>query len=413
MQPAAEPAREEDEARLRDFDPQRLPPAFFDDPYPTYAALRRLAPAHRCPDGSWFLTRYRELHAVYRDREHFSSDKQAVFGAKFGVGSPLHAHHTTSLVFNDPPYHTRVRRQIVAALSPTAIKGMMPSLKALVAQLCDAAAARGQCDLISEFAAAIPIEVIGNLLGVPRDERGPLRGWSLAILGALDPAPSAAALARGQCSVREFLDFTRALVAERRRRLRGDSDLLSRLILDETGGRPLGEAELLHNCIFLLNAGHETTTNLIGNGLYLLLRHEDARRRLAAQPGLIASAVEECLRYESPNQLGNRLVVTPVEIGGRRFEAGSYLTLCIGAANRDPVEFADPDRFDIGREPNRHLAFAVGAHACAGMSVARLEGQVAIAAFLARFPRARLIEGARHQPRARFRGFATLPVALE
>ena len=395
------------------FDPERLPDSFFADPYPTYAALRALAPMHRCPDGSYLLTRYADLDSVYRDRGHFSADKKSVFGPKFGEGSPLYAHHTTSLVFSDPPYHTRVRRQIVGALSPGAVRAMMPGLSALIGRLCDVAAARGRFDLIEDFAAAIPIEVIGNLLGVPRDERGALRGWSLAILGALDPAPSPAALLLGHRSVTEFLEFTRALVADRRRRLRGGDDLLSRLIRDETGGEPLSEHELLHNCIFLLNAGHETTTNLIGNGLHLMLSRPESCRRLAAEPRLADRAVEECLRYESPNQLGNRMVVEAVEIGGRRFERGTYLTLCIGAANRDPAEFPDPGRFDIDREPNRHLAFAAGGHACAGMSVARLEGQLAIAEFLRRLPRARLLDGAIRNRRARFRGFATVPVAVE
>jgi len=413
MHSAPEPARDQAEALVAAFDPARLPDAFYADPYPTYAALRSLAPLHRCPDGSYFLTRYADLDAVYRDRARFSADKKAVFGPKFGEGTPLYAHHTTSLVFSDPPYHTRVRRQIVGALSPGAIRAMMPGLAALVGRLCDAAALRGRFDLVEDFAAAIPVEVIGNLLGVPHDERGALRGWSLAILGALDPAPTAAALERGHQSVSEFLDFTRALVADRRRDLRGEDDLLSRLIRDETGGEPLSEHELLHNCIFLLNAGHETTTNLIANGLHLLLSRPEARRRLVAEPRLIDRAVEECLRYESPNQLGNRMVVEPVEIGGRRFEPGTYLTLCIGAANRDPAEFADAERFDVGREPNRHLAFAAGGHACAGMSVARLEGQLAIAEFLERLPRARLLDGAVRNRRARFRGFATIPVAVE
>ncbi|HXQ64043.1 MAG TPA: cytochrome P450 [Steroidobacteraceae bacterium] len=395
------------------FDPERLPTAFFADPYPTYAALQTHDSVHRCPDGTYFLTRYADLDAIYRDRTHFCSDKRAIFAPKFGSHSPLYAHHTTSLVFNDPPYHTRVRRQIVGALSPAAIKAMTPGLGALIERLCDAIEAKGRFDAIADFAAAIPVEVIGNLLGVPRDERGALRGWSLSILGALDPALSPEALERGNRSVSEFLDFTRTLVAERRRQLRGDDDLLSRLIRDETGGEPLSETELLHNCIFLLNAGHETTTNLIGNGLWLFLDDAAARRRLREEPALIATAVEECLRCESPNQLGNRLVVTPVELGGRVLPAGTYLTLCIGAANRDPAEFKEPSTFDIGRDPNRHLAFAAGSHACAGMSVARLEGQMAIAGFLRRFPGARLTEGARRNRRARFRGFESLPAAVE
>jgi cytochrome P450 len=406
-------ARTPSQVLAASFDPERLPSAFFDDPYPTYAALRAHEPVHRCADSGYFLTRFDDVAAVYRDRTHFSSDKKAVFGPKYGLESALYAHHTTSLVFNDPPYHARVRRQIVGALSPAAIKGMTPGLTALIERLCNEIEKKNEFDLIDEFAAAIPVEVIGNLLCVPRDERSALRRWSLGILGALDPTVPPQALENGNRCVVEFVEFTRALVSERRRHMRGDNDLLSRLIRDELGGEHLNEFELVHNCIFLLNAGHETTTNLIGNGLALLLRDVRARQLLAQDPSLIGGAVEECLRFESPNQLGNRLVVSPVEVNGRLFTTGTYLTLCIGAANRDPAEFKDPDIFNIARNPNPHLGFAAGSHACAGMSVARLEGQMALAEFLRRFPQARLAPGAVHSRRARFRGFVSLPAVIE
>ena len=398
--------------RRVEFDPARLDTAFHANPYPIYSELRAHAPLHRCPDGALFLTRHADLDAVYRNRTHFSSDKEAAFGPKFGPESPLFAHHTTSLVFRDPPYHTRVRRQIVGALTPAAIRGIADGLERLVDRLCGRMAAKGEVDLIADFAAAIPVEVIGNLLGVPAEAREPLRDWSLAILGALDPAPSAEALALGNRSVSEFLDFTAQLIAARRAGPRGDADLLTRLITDASGGEPLTDAELQHNCIFLLNAGHETTTNLIGNALALLLAAPAAAEDLRRHPQIIGSAVEEFLRLESPNQLGNRLVVEPIEIGGERLEAGTYLTLCIGAANRDPAVFAEPDRMDLRREPNRHLAFGAGGHACAGMSVARLEATLALNAFLARFPHARLVPGARRSERARFRGYAALPAEL-
>ena len=235
------------------FDPERLPPEFFENPYPTYAALRELDPAHRCPDGSIFLTRHADLSAVYRDRMHFSSDKQTVFAPKFGTGTPLYEHHTSSLVFNDPPYHTRVRRQIVGALTPAAIRGMVPGLEALVDDLCDEMEARRDADLIEHFAAAIPVEVIGNLLGVPRGERGPLRAWSLAILGALDPGLSPEQLALGQRSVSEFLEFSRELVSDRRRHQigigdRGETDEghAIRDVLGKSRGNGQGEPGLAH-----------------------------------------------------------------------------------------------------------------------------------------------------------------------
>ncbi|HUI59391.1 MAG TPA: cytochrome P450 [Steroidobacteraceae bacterium] len=393
--------------RAESFDPARLDEDFYADPYPAYRALREFSPVHRCPDGTWFLTRYRDLEQIYRDRTHFSSDKQAAFAPKFGVGSPLYEHHTTSLVFRDPPYHTRVRRQIVGALTPHVLKAMEPGVAALVNSLHDEMQERGEFDLIEHFAAAIPIEVIGNLLQVPRADRAALRGWSLAILGALEPVVSADQRAAGDRAVSEFCACLRELIAARRRHPLGDDDLLTRL----AGDTQLSEAELLHNCIFLLNAGHETTTNLIGNALHLLLGAPQALGRLRAEPHLIDSTVEECLRLESPNQLGNRLVVEPVRVGDTELAPGEYLTLCIGAANRDPQEFPDPDRFDPTRKPNRHLAFAAGAHACAGMSVARLEAQIAILRTVQRFPGLHLTGGAVRGGRARFRGFRSLPAA--
>jgi cytochrome P450 len=401
-----------DPALARDFDPTHFPAEFYANPYPWYDALRETAPLHRCPDGTWFLTRHADLDRIYRDRTNFSSDKRVAFAPKYGPDSFLYAHHTTSLVFNDAPYHTRVRRQIVGALTPHVLKALEPAIVTLVDRLLDALEAAGGGDAIADFAGAIPVEVIGNLLGVPRDEREPLRDWSLAILGALEPVLTPEQQAFGERSVREFLAYLERLVADRRRHPGADSDLLTRLIRDETGGQPLSEAELLHNCIFLLNAGHETTTNLIGNGIELLIRNPRERERLRTNHELIQTCVEECLRYESPNQLGNRLVVAPIEIGGVEFAAGDYLTLCIGAANRDPAAFPRADQFDVGRTPNPHLAFAAGAHACAGMSVARLEGRIALLCTVQRFSSLRLRGEPVRAHRARFRGWQTLPVEL-
>ena len=256
------------------FDLEHLTAEFYADPYPTYRALREHAPVKRLANGSFFLTRYDDLVRAYKTTRSFSSDKKREFLPKFGE-TPLYAHHTTSLVFNDPPAHTRVRRLITGALSPRAIAGMEPDLVALVDSLLDAIEANGRCELVEDFAAAIPIEVIGNLLDVPREERAPLRGWSMAILGALEPVLSTEALARGNQAVTEFLAYLETLVA-RRRATPGnpERDVLTRLIQGEgqgdDDGERLTELELLHNCIFLLNAGHETTTNLIGNGLVAL-----------------------------------------------------------------------------------------------------------------------------------------------
>ncbi|CCD95634.1 putative cytochrome P450 [Bradyrhizobium sp. ORS 375] len=403
----------DDAALADDFDLARLTPGFYADPYPTYRALRQHAPVKRMHNGSYFLTRYDDLVTAYKATKAFSSDKKREFAPKYGA-SLLYEHHTTSLVFNDPPAHTRVRRLIMGALSPRAIAEMEPALIALVDGLLDRIAAKDRFELIEDFASAIPIEVIGNLLGVPHEERGPLRDWSLAILGALEPVLTEEQFARGNRAVADFLEYLETLVA-RRRAAPGnpERDVLTRLIQGEADGERLSEKELLHNCIFLLNAGHETTTNLIGNGLVLLCQYPAERKKLIEAPTLIRTAVEEILRYESSNQLGNRMTTEPVTLGDITLDAGTSVTLCIGAANRDPAQFDDPERFDITRLANRHLAFGTGAHQCAGMALARLEGAVAIGRFLARFPNYQLAGEPVRGGRVRFRGFASVPCVVE
>ncbi|MEO8837029.1 MAG: cytochrome P450 [Caldimonas sp.] len=401
-----------DQALADRFDLKRLADAFYDDPYPTYRALREHAPVKRLPDGGVFLSRYANVVAVYKDTATFSSDKHEEFFPKYG-SSPLFEHHTTSLVFNDPPLHTRVRRLIAGALTPRHVAAMEARLVERVDALLDAMAASGpgaEVDLIEAFASAIPIEVIGNLLAVPAEERSPLRDWSLAILGALEPTLTPVQLDAGNRAVRDFLHYLEGLV-ERRRAAPGDpeTDVLTRLIAGE-GGEQLSAGELLHNCIFLLNAGHETTTNLIGNGLACLAEWPGEKARLQADPALARLAVEEFLRFESSNQLGNRITTRATEIGGVALAPRTQVTLGIGAANRDPEPFADPDRLDIARSPNRHLAFGSGIHQCVGMGLARLEGRVAIGRFLARFPDYRLAAPPLRARRARFRGHARLIV---
>jgi cytochrome P450 len=394
------------------FDLKHLPADYYANPYPYYHALREHAPVHRMPDGSYFLSRYADCVAVYKDAALFSSDKKREFRPKYGDGL-LYEHHTTSLVFNDPPLHTRVRRIIAGAFTPRAIAAMEPAVVSLVDGLLDRIERRGGGDLIADFAAAVPVEVIGNLLAVPHEERGPLRDWSLAILGALEPVLTPAQQERGERAVGDFVAYLEGLVADRRARPGNpEHDVLTRLIQGEQNGERLSERELLHNIIFILNAGHETTTNLIGNGLYALLEWPEEKARLIADPGRIRSAVEELLRFESSNQLGNRVTAGPAEVGGVAMPAGTFVTIGIGAANRDPAEFAEPDRLDLAREPNRHLAFGSGVHICAGLNVARLEGRIAVGRFLARFPDYRLAGEPVRGGRARFRGFLSVPVGI-
>ncbi len=433
--PSVIPARAQQIAAA--FDLRDLPPDFYANPYPVYDWLRTHQPVRRMPDGSYFLTRHADLVAVHRDAATFSSDKQLEFGAKYNVApftsanpAPLFQHHTTSLVFNDPPLHSRVRKLIMGALTRRAIDGMAPALTALVDRLLDNIASQGGGDLIEDFACAIPVEVIGNLLGVPVAERAPLRGWSLAILGALEPKLTPQQEAAGNQAVTDFTAYLKALTAHRRRHP-GDPqhDVLTRLIQGE-GDLQLSEAELLQNCVFILNAGHETTTNLIGNALVLMQEWPRERSKLLSklehtvnvlieQNADLSLEVDEFLRFESSNQLSNRRAVRTCTVGGVELPAGSLLTLCIGAANRDPAVFENPNQLDLtrgdttqGKPPNRHLAFGFGVHQCAGLSLARLEGEITIGRFLRRFPNYRLTELPQRGMRARFRGFLRVPFVV-
>jgi cytochrome P450 len=393
------------------FDITAIPSGFADDPFPVYRALLEHAPVKRFADGSIMLSRYADLDRVYRDTKAFSSDKKVEFLPKFGA-TPLYEHHTTSLVFNDPPLHTRVRKIMMGALTPRAIAAMEPGLVSLVDGLLDKMAAKGEVDLIEDFAAAIPLEVIGNLFVMPHEERGPLRDWSLAILGALEPTLTPEQQAQGNRAVEEFKAYLADLAA-RRRANPGDpaTDVLTRLMAGNEGEQ-LSEVELLQNCIFILNAGHETTTNLIGNALFELLEWPQEKARLEADPSMIDTAIDEFLRFQSPNQLGNRMASEDVEFHGETIRAGTRIHLCIGAANRDPRQYERPDMLDLSRRPNRHLAFAQGPHLCAGFSLARMEGRIAISRFLKRFPDYRLAGEARRTGRVRFRGFSALPARV-
>ncbi|GAC1328492.1 MAG: cytochrome P450 [Beijerinckiaceae bacterium] len=413
-EPADAPASE----LARSFDIKRITATFLADPFPTYRALREHDPVHAMPDGSFFLTRYEDCLAIYRDHETWRSDKRVDFRPAFD-DSLLYEHHTTSLVFNDPPYHTRVRKRLAPAFTPRALSRLQPQIEALVDRLLDRAAERSEIDLIDDFAAAIPIQLIGDLLNLPMEERAPLRAWSLAILGALEPTLSVEQFDVGVRAVAEFKAYlAKHIRREAQAGRSGAGEVLAALIKgsefdgDAPADERLSELELIHNCIFLLNAGHETTTNLIGNGIDLLIRHPAALADLRAHPELIDPAVEEFLRMESSNQLGNRRAARDTVLGETPVPTGTYVHIAIGAANRDPAQFADPDRLDIRRQPNRHLAFGTGVHACAGMSLARMEARVAIGKLVARFAEIEPAGKPMRGNRARFRGFSRYPVRL-
>ncbi len=392
------------------FDLSNPPADFTVNPFPYYDELLRNSPVTPQPDGSFLICRHADLNAIYRDTTLYISDKKQAFAPKFGPGTPLYEHHTTSLVFNDPPLHTRVRRIMTAALAPKAIARMEPGLIEIIDDLLDAMP--NTADLVEDFAMSIPIQIIGNLLDIPLSERGPLRDWSLAILGALEPTLTQDQLARGHTAVSEFKSYLKDLIA-RRKAAPGDpeTDVLTRLIAGDAEGQ-LTEIELIQNCIFILNAGHETTTNLIGSGLALLHDRPEQKQHLIEDTSTINTAVEEILRFRSPNQFGNRETTTEITLQQHKIPAGTNLHLCIGAANRDPDVFDNPTTFDITRTPNKHLAFAGGPHICVGLTLARMEGRIALQRFINRWPDYKIKKGRKTGGRIRFHGYAHLPAQL-
>jgi cytochrome P450 len=397
------------------FDP--FAPEIRANPYPTYQRMREAGPVYWTPDGTPMLTRYEDIIGILRDHDRWSNDSsnskhaEAAGDADLG-GGMLGAINARPMLFTDPPDHTRLRGLVNKAFTPRVVDRLRPRMEAIVDELLDEVAGAGTMDIIEQVAFPLPVIMIAELLGVPASDRDLLKGWSVPLARTIDPMDNISPEFVNEIASAglAFISYFAQLINERR--TSPSDDLLSGLIAAEEEGDKLTQEEVIVNLILLLIAGHETTTNLIGNGLHLFLTHPESLQRLRDEPQLIATAVEECLRIESSNQLGNRLVVERTVVRDVVLEPGTYLTLCIGAANRDPEEFADPDRFDIARQPNRHLAFAAGAHACAGMAVARLEGRVAIARALLRFPQLQLVAEPARGRRARFRGFTSIPARI-
>ncbi len=400
-------------ADIASFDLLKLPSDFVPEAPSYFAALRTHSPIHRNSDGSFVLTKYDDLLTVYRDPAVWSSDKKIEFNAKFG-DSPLYEHHTTSLVFRDPPDHTRIRKLFQAAFTRKALAALEPRIDQLVDTYLDELEDRRKMEVVSDFSFKLPVEVVCDMLGVPSSDRILIRDWALQILGALEPVLSEAQFNAGCEAVEGFKAYLRAHIAERRANPGSarEGEIITALIEAEEDGEKLSEIELLHQCIFLLNAGHETSTNMISHGVHEMLRHPDQIARLRADPSLIEGAVEEILRFQAPIQINNRRAIEDTALSGTPMPAGSTVHMMIGAANRDPAQFPQPDKFDIARRPNRHLSFGLGVHICAGNSLARIEGKIAFGKLFSRFPTLRLEAPAMLSNRIRFREVTELNVAI-
>jgi pimeloyl-[acyl-carrier protein] synthase len=389
-----------------------MDPEFLADPYPTYHRLRNEDPVHHSPLDFWVLTRYEDVAAVLRDPRFIKEPLVSMVAARFGVTVPPGV--GLSMLDRDPPDHTRLRSLVSKAFTPRVVEGLRPRIQKMVDDLITRAEAVGTMDLIEEFAYPIPVNVICEMLGVPVEDHERFKGWSLDIARGLDSVwlPPESEIPKRSGAARHAIgDYMRGLIAERRASPRGD--LLSALIAAEEAGDKLSEDELIATCILLLIAGHETTVNLIGNGTLALLRHPEELRRLRETPGLIPSAVEELLRYDGPVQRTARITSTEVTIGGRTIPKGEMVMPFMGAADRDPAQFPDPDRLDLGRADNRHIAFGWGIHFCLGAPLARVEGQIAIDTLVRRLPRLKLVgDEPEYRQSLTLRGLKALPVTF-
>jgi cytochrome P450 len=393
-------------------------PASRADPYPGYRRWRETMPVFRAAEELLVLTRHADCAAMLRDSRfgHGGPEYLPVPAPEYRVpDEPLVDERglpVRSFLRLDPPDHTRLRRLVAKAFTPRMVAQLAPRIERITDELLDTALAVKDVDLIGSLAAPLPVIVISELLGVPLRDRDRFTAWSHAMARGLDPDFLVPPQVREQQmrARAEFVAYFRALIAERRRSP-GD-DLLSALVHVYEQGDVLTESELLATCVLLLIAGHETTVNLIGNGVLALLRNPEQFARLRAEPDFADRAVEELLRYDSPVQLTARVALQDADINGVPVPHGTFLLALIGSANRDPDAHPDPDRLDIGREPSRHLAFGQGIHFCLGAPLARLEGQIALRALVRRAPALSLAGEPSWKDNVVLRGMSHLPVTV-
>jgi pimeloyl-[acyl-carrier protein] synthase len=393
------------------FDPYR--PEFHADPYPFYHRLRAKDPVHRTQMGFWVVTRYDDVVTVLRDPRFGREGSDRLLGAVYGEGPEEERVHRP-MVFRDPPAHTRLRALVSKAFTPRVAESMRQHIQDIVDGLLDRVHGAQRMDVIADLAYPLPVTVICEMLGVPAADQGSIGQWSSDITRSLDAlglASDREIVKRGRVARHALAEYFRTLLPERRRQPR--ADLLSSLIAAEEQGDKLSEEELLATCVLLFIAGHDTTVNLIGNGLLALLRHPDQLGLLKDDPTLMGRAVEELLRYDGPVQRTARLAKTDVDLAGKTIPKDALVVASIGAANRDPAHFADPDRLDVTRRVNDHLAFGFGIHFCLGAPLARLEAQIALGSVLRRLPRLALATTAPEwRESSTIRGLKALPVTF-
>src|SRR5437588_3773476 len=388
------------------------------DPYPHYRRLRETEPIHQPFPGAFLLSRHRDVVPLLRSPNVSSDRRKSPMYDLFLQSLPdpeRFQNIPPSMLFLDPPDHTRLRGLVNKAFTARVVDSMRPRVQAIVDGILDEVGERGSLDIVADLAYPIPVTVICDLFGVPNEDRAQVKRWSLDLIYTLDPLVAGDRLEKAAEAGMAFREYLRGLIADRRSQ-HGDG-FLSALIQAEEEGERLTDEEIVSMCVLLLIAGHETTSGLIGNGMLALGRHPDELRRLREglqeDPGLIRAAVEELLRFDAPVQLTGRLVLEPIEVDGVGIEAGNDVIALLGGANRDPEVFEDPERLDVTRKNNHHVAFGGGIHFCLGAPLARLEGQIAVGELVKRFSRLEIdSEKAQLRDTVTLRGLTSLPATI-
>jgi cytochrome P450 len=401
-----------------DFDRELLTPEFMADPYAYYHRLRAADPVYWSERlGAWMLTRYHDVTAALRDPRLNQGDRIAAILSQLPAErradfQALSLHLTRWIVFTDPPDHTRLRALANKAFTPRVVGALRPRIQALVDTLLDARQAAGQIDFVKDFAFPLPAIVIAEMLGIPPSDHERFKRWTADIAGFLSAGQITLAVAEAaQKSVLELRAYLGGIAEACRQR--PQADLISALVAADEHGERLSDDEFTATCVQLLFAGHETTEGLIGNGLLALMQHPDQMQWLQAHPAAMPTAVEEFLRYDSSVQRQARVASLDFDLGGRRIRRGQYILIFLGAANRDPDQFPDPDRLDVARTENKHVSFGSGIHFCLGAPLARLEGEIAIGTALRRMPAMRLAtDTLEREPLLALRKLKSLPVVF-
>jgi cytochrome P450 len=382
-----------------DFDKLIITPEFIADPYAIMHRMREEDPVYWSDAiGGWVMTGYDDICVSFKDTAHFSNENRLgkamayLTSEKQANYKPFADHYATkSLLHSDPPDHTRMKTVVTREFNSKVVEQMKPSIKKTVDELIDAALAKGEMDVVHELASPLPISVIAQILGVPRSDHHLFQIWAddlLAFQGV--NKPSEEDLQRAQKAIIQMRPYIHNMMEERRKEPR--EDLISKFVAEESTTGRVSEEELISTTVTLFVAGQETTISLISNTIYALLSHPDQLALLQQNPDLIASAVEESLRYESPITRQPRLMKNDIELHGKKLKKGEMAFQMLNAANRDPAYFTDPDKFDIRRADNKHLAFGLGIHFCVGAILARAEGIIAIGTVIKRLPNLRMVD---------------------